>query len=639
MGGRREEEVRFKVVDTNARFRIKWVFGGSSFLTSSPACSSCLQVCSLTFMASDLTEPVPRTDSSFNPREESRQINSMSDRSKGCPRCSFDIARTTEFELHEIPPTGVLIASLGKKIDPRRSFTGCRLCQFLQSVRSTYGVNYKLQLRLFKRFLSKASEQNGCEEVFLALVRDDQRLRYDSDIQNEVGKNGVIALPGSQSVHPVSRTVNYDFLKSCITKCVVEHECSPVPNSGACDLSYINLIDCNQQVLTQMPLETDYLALSYVWGRQVHQKEIHPERSALATMSELPLTIRDAMSVTQGLGMKYLWVDCLCIDQHDGEEKTTMLRNMDQIYSQAIATIVALYGGSGMAGLPGVSSVQREEQPAFPASQGIFRSTLKPLEAAVEQSVWATRGWTYQESRLSRRCLYFTGAQVYFSCMQHTRSEAVPFAADTSAIPPVVNKVVLGPSLHGWSVFMAGDLFLDTLHFTSRVLTYPTDILDAFRGILHRSGFVTFFGVPILPLNSKLDPNIGFSMGLLWGRNPRLATNQLKHSTSETVSVYSRRNGFPSWSWKSVSGGIWHDSHGPETSFVDFLNGSQEVQLNVSPSAKYFIQSAKGHFEPIETIIRRSGSSMISELYTEIQVEGDIVQVPIYHAVGLYTTF
>lgn len=43
-------------------------------------------------------------------------------------------------------------------------------------------------------------------------------------------------------------------------------------------------------------------------------------------------------------------------------------------------------------------------------------SSLPTLSLVLGGSVWATRGWTYQEAFLSRRCLFFTEMQVHLLC-------------------------------------------------------------------------------------------------------------------------------------------------------------------------------------------------------------------------------
>ncbi|PMD29793.1 HET-domain-containing protein, partial [Hyaloscypha variabilis F] len=147
-----------------------------------------------------------------------------------------------------------------------------------------------------------------------------------------------------------------------------------------------------------------FLALSYVWGPQKGPLEL--SSAGYFSLQNVPLTVRDAAKAVLELGRRYLWVDRYCINQQDESERKMMIDNMDLIYESADATLIALHGENDQSGLPGVSTLSRATQPS---------------------SHWNTRGWTYQEARLSRRCLFFSRYQVYLVCRHSTWSESVPF--------------------------------------------------------------------------------------------------------------------------------------------------------------------------------------------------------------------
>lgn len=66
-----------------------------------------------------------------------------------------------------------------------------------------------------------------------------------------------------------------------------------------------------------------YATLSYCWGGI---KPLQLTRSSLASfqagikVSELPLTFQDTVKVVRTLGIKYLWIDALCIMQDDASD-------------------------------------------------------------------------------------------------------------------------------------------------------------------------------------------------------------------------------------------------------------------------------------------------------------------------------
>ena len=187
------------------------------------------------------------------------------------------------------------------------------------------------------------------------------------------------------------------------------------------------LIDVVGQRLVTLPSDTRYFALSYVWGTAKSFNTTQATVEALKVSGALadtsiPKTLRDAMELTVRLGEKYLWVDALCIIQDDEEGKMDLILKMDIIYNQALLTVVALSGEHADAGLPGVSKDSRSPigpLEHFPTSGNdtlCFTIQHPGLGLKVRDSIYATRGWTYQERLLSPRRLYLTESQAYFHC-------------------------------------------------------------------------------------------------------------------------------------------------------------------------------------------------------------------------------
>ncbi len=106
-------------------------------------------------------------------------------------------------------------------------------------------------------------------------------------------------------------------------------------------------------------------------------------------------------------------------------------------------------------------------------------------------------------------------------------------------------------------------LQLRLLGYSQRSLTYGSDALDAFRGILSRSKNFSYHGIPIfgqIGLRKHGDGpsasfafSFGLSFGLAWARFFPLGTppGALLDSPSGTDG---RRHCFPSWSWTSIRG-------------------------------------------------------------------------------------
>lgn len=91
-----------------------------------------------------------------------------------------------------------------------------------------------------------------------------------------------------------------------------------------------------------------YVALSYCWGTS--QKNVLLTRATVKRfqtigldVAQLPQTIQDAILVTRNLGVRYIWIDALCIIQNEPELENFKLEapKMGEYYSNAYVTLAA----------------------------------------------------------------------------------------------------------------------------------------------------------------------------------------------------------------------------------------------------------------------------------------------------------
>ncbi len=179
----------------------------------------------------------------------------------------------------------------------------------------------------------------------------------------------------------------------------------------------------------------EYMALSYCWGgpqRIVATTENINLLEKVIEVEKLELTIQDAIEITRRLGVRYLWVDALCILQNCDTDKKHEIPRMGSIYKNSAATIFA------------ASTLK--------ASEGFLRAPHDPLqsfrfELTLEDCGKATlgllstkslhvshpldkRGWALQEWLLSPRRLVFSNRELLWSC-QTQRSPNGYFVAES----------------------------------------------------------------------------------------------------------------------------------------------------------------------------------------------------------------
>lgn len=94
----------------------------------------------------------------------------------------------------------------------------------------------------------------------------------------------------------------------------------------------------------------DYIALSHCWGGKqplITTKENKCSMKTCIPWAKLPNTFQDAISVTRRLGLRYIWIDSLCIVQDDAEDWEREAAKMALIFEAAYLTVAATAATNG----------------------------------------------------------------------------------------------------------------------------------------------------------------------------------------------------------------------------------------------------------------------------------------------------
>ncbi|RAK95542.1 HET domain-containing protein, partial [Aspergillus ibericus CBS 121593] len=354
--------------------------------------------------------------------------------------------------------------------------------------------------------------------------------------------------------------INYDRLREWIRECQSHH--GPKCTDHATRPPFaLKVIDCQTRKILPLKPDWDYYALSYVWGPPRPEDIIDGTQGRQKTLpARVHPSIEDAITVVKNLGGRYLWIDKYCINQDDAQEKHDQISRMDLIYSGAYATIIAAGSDITQSGLPGVGTVPRLHQPQAVSGKTRLVSTLPSIRQALTRSPWITRGWTFQEVILSRRCLFFTDYQVYFMCSEATHCESTiisqPLKHTSYNVLDPDRFTHLGAGdakYYSWMPPRPWEFRTHLTHYSSRNLSYESDAINAFRGILARSTHTTYWGIPFLFQDSSYpfvqDINLRFACALAW--EPMYTQNPIARE-----SHLHRRPDFPSWSWAGWAGTV-----------------------------------------------------------------------------------
>ncbi|KAK3687180.1 heterokaryon incompatibility protein-domain-containing protein [Podospora appendiculata] len=336
--------------------------------------------------------------------------------------------------------------------------------------------------------------------------------------------------------------VNFPLICHWLQECFHTHgpACSTTWR-GAVD--NLKVIDCATRNIIVAPPNSNYVALSYLWGPQSAAQRAEKINHDRLTGPLIPRVVEDALVATTALGIPYLWVDKYCINQAASAEKDRLIRQMDKIYDGAAVTLIAAHGLDAEAGLPGIS-IPRTAQSTLTIGNRVFLPVTDPL-AEVKRSKWATRAWTYQEGLLSRRRLIFTPSVVYFQC--HASYSAENMATPTPSLPlrdesyfyaDVFPTIRLGSTPR--------DVHERITDYTVRELSFDADALNAIRGIFKRYEAAGVFHLWGLPFRAE-GAGVG---GREVVRDVAGALCWFTHSPG----MEQRREGFPCWSWTGWKG-------------------------------------------------------------------------------------
>lgn len=166
-----------------------------------------------------------------------------------------------------------------------------------------------------------------------------------------------------------------------------------------------------------------YTALSYTWGAPIFNKKIKIGDRHVNITSGLAAAMRHLRSVYQSV---FLWIDQICINQLDLNEKETQVPLMGMIYTRATNTLIWLGEEDGSDPNLAVKTLQEvhtrlQFSDAVVSPDDFERLQVAPADDRSWWSIrqlfrrlWFTRTWTIQEACLSRH-LYMQCGKTVFS--------------------------------------------------------------------------------------------------------------------------------------------------------------------------------------------------------------------------------
>ena len=175
-----------------------------------------------------------------------------------------------------------------------------------------------------------------------------------------------------------------------------------------------------------------FIALSHRWGDSKAHPVFRTNSSNIEAFQkhidfvQLPQTFQDAVVVTQRLGVRFLWIDSLCIIQDDPQDWETQSVLMEDVFNCAYCTIAATCAEGSSDGFlkprPRRNTVKIRQKSG---DTYYVCEAIDDFHAEVEASSLNQRGWVLQERALSHRTIYFAKKQMYWECGEGVHCETL----------------------------------------------------------------------------------------------------------------------------------------------------------------------------------------------------------------------
>lgn len=158
----------------------------------------------------------------------------------------------------------------------------------------------------------------------------------------------------------------------------------------------------------------EFEALSYVWGDPTNPLSITLDGQVMDVTRNLHTALCHLRYTD---GMRTLWVDAVCINQQDVNEKNHQVRLMGRIYSTAEEVVVWLGEGDESDVVRMIQAVGND--PEMRWTNDVFPNELLIKLYFFLRKPWWYRIWTAQEAALAQKLTYYYGNERIQGAVMH----------------------------------------------------------------------------------------------------------------------------------------------------------------------------------------------------------------------------
>ncbi|KAH0559757.1 hypothetical protein GP486_003728 [Trichoglossum hirsutum] len=364
----------------------------------------------------------------------------------------------------------------------------------------------------------------------------------------------------------------WKWLGECTTK---HSNCRYEPKSLPTRVLYVGSESAKPRLYITKREPAKYATLSHCWGGSnslVTTSSTIEKWKQEIRLKDLPNTFRDAVIITRKLGLRYLWIDSLCIIQDNAEDWAREAARMSEVYENCYVMISADDSSNSQSGCFMAKPTPNQRSfnvdgcpcPDGPTTRIWCRLTNERNDRQGEachrlwdvdvpdRSPLDNRGWALQERILAPRILHFGRREMAWECAKQLACECQVSSNKTDMQSrfnaQLVNSV--SPSAPGYSSedhapenrFVWCNIVQE---FTRRQLSRDTDRLPAISGLASRMSLKATDEYVCGLWRNKLEHL------LLW-------ESADSHTSRRYKQYYA-----PSWSWASITGPVTYGIQPP----------------------------------------------------------------------------
>lgn len=360
--------------------------------------------------------------------------------------------------------------------------------------------------------------------------------------------------------------------KEWLTSCIQSHGPCHLDRTPNLPTRILDISEPTPRLVHSNGFAASYAALSHSWGSsqplRTLKGNIAEHSGEGIAMGSVPLTFQDAICVTKHLGIRYLWIDSLCIIQDDGDDWAKEATKMADYYTGADVVIAASsstgcthgFLGARPESIGGTLQIPLDEGPTSELVALYFREALLGDGGSIARKIGyhedtlSSRGWCYQERLLARRYLSFGQRELIWECNTTCHCESSDVSTPDPSLSATGNTI--DDSDHDYNLFLRLSRSSDTdlyrfwmskvvQHYAHRNLTRYTDRLVAIQGV-------------VSVLEKRLNDEYVYG---IWKRDALWGLSWTTRVAGPCVPL----DIAPSWSWASVYGrvsyGLWPERH------------------------------------------------------------------------------